>query len=257
MQKTAFASVALPLALTASLLVSGCSRHAPQTGNQPQETPNAAGQQAVNPNASTPAQPQQQANGNFPPPPPEDQAPGAPGTAAAPAAPAAETIPAGTHIRVTTREELGSKISQPGERFSATVADSIVVGGVTLVRAGSSAVGTVVDAKALGHFKGEARLVLRLDSVRSEGRTYRVESSTVDRVESGKGKRTAAFAGGGGGFGAIIGGLAGGGRGALIGGLAGAGAGTATGAATDNKEIVIPAETRLTFRLEHPVTVSR
>jgi hypothetical protein len=76
-------------------------------------------------------------------------------------------------------------------------------------------------------------------------------------VEKGKGKRTAVMAGGGGGLGALIGGLAGGGKGALIGGLVGAGAGTGGAAFTGNKEIVIPAETTLTFRLEHSVTVSR
>jgi hypothetical protein len=255
MQKTAFASVVLPLALTASLILSGCSKHASQTANQPQETPNAAGQAAINPNASTPAQPsQQEANGNFPPAPPEDRANGGSGTSAPPAE---MTIPAGTHIRIITREDLGSKISQPGETFSATVSPSVVVQGVTLVRSGSPATGTVIDAKALGHVAGEANLALRLDTVRSDGRTYRVESSTVDRVERGKGKRTALLAGGGGGLGALIGGLAGGGKGALIGGLVGAGAGTAGGAATDNREIMIPAETPLTFRLEHSVSVSR
>ena len=167
------------------------------------------------------------------------------------------TIPAGTHIRVTTGQELGSKISQPGETFAATVAGPVVVRGVTVIRSGASATGTVVDAKALGHFKGGAVLQLRLDSVRAEGRTYQVASSTIDRVEKGKGKRTATLIGGGGGIGAIIGGVAGGGKGALIGGLAGAGAGTAGSAFTGNKEIVIPAETPLTFRLERAVTVSR
>jgi hypothetical protein len=91
--------------------------------------------------------------------------------------------------------------------------------------------------------------------VRADGRTYPVATSTVERVEKGKGKRTAGFIGGGGGFGALIGGLAGGGKGALIGGLAGAGAGTAGSAFTDNKPIVLPAETVLTFRLERGVTV--
>jgi hypothetical protein len=51
--------------------------------------------------------------------------------------------------------------------------------------------------------------------------------------------------------------LAGGGKGALIGGLAGAGAGTAGTAFTGNKEIVIPAETLLTFRLEQSVPLRR
>lgn len=78
-------------------------------------------------------------------------------------------------------------------------------------------------------------------------------TSSIARVEKGKGRRTAGFIGGGAGLGAIIGGIAGGGKGALIGGLAGAGAGTAGGALTGNKNIYIPAETILTFRLERSV----
>ena len=152
-------------------------------------------------------------------------------------------------------QALGSKISQSGQSFSATVASPIVVGGRTVVRAGSSASGTVVSAKSLGRFKGQASLVVRLDTISAGGRSFDVETSSIDRVEKGKGKRTAVLAGGGGGLGAIIGGLAGGGKGALIGGLAGAGAGTAGSAFTGNKEIVIPAETTLTFRLESSVRV--
>lgn len=164
-------------------------------------------------------------------------------------------IPAGTHIAVTTTQDLGSKISQPGQSFTAAVASPVSIHGVTVIRAGSTAVGTVIDAKSLGKFKGAASLSLRLDTVRAHGVTYQIASSTIDRAEKGKGKRTAGFIGGGAGGGALIGGLAGGGKGALIGGLIGAGAGTAGAAFTGNKEIVIPAETTLTFRLERSLTV--
>ena len=61
--------------------------------------------------------------------------------------------------------------------------------------------------------------------------------------------------GGGGGLGAIIGGLAGGGKGALIGGLAGAGAGTAASAYTGNRDVIIPSESSVAFTLTAPVTV--
>jgi hypothetical protein len=82
-----------------------------------------------------------------------------------------------------------------------------------------------------------------------------VSSSEYEVAAKGKGKRTATLAGGGAGLGALIGGLAGGGKGALIGGLAGAGAGTAGAAYTGNKDVVIPAETVVTFRLTAPLTV--
>jgi hypothetical protein len=166
-------------------------------------------------------------------------------------------IPAGSHIAVTLRQAVGSKISQPGDTFTASVARAIVVGGATVVRAGSTASGTVVDAKPLGRFKGGAVLSLRLDTIRADGSSYQVATSTIERVEAGKGKRTGGLIGGGAGLGAIIGGLAGGGKGALIGGLAGAGAGTAGAGLTGKKDIVIPAETTLTFRLERSVRVSQ
>jgi len=65
------------------------------------------------------------------------------------------------------------------------------------------------------------------------------------------------MAGGGTGAGALIGGLAGGGKGALIGGLVGAGAGTAGAVFTGNKEVEIPAESVVTFKLAESITVRR
>jgi hypothetical protein len=165
-------------------------------------------------------------------------------------------LPVGTRLHVRLDEDLGSKISRPGDNFRATVAEDVIVNGQTVVPKHARAEGTVIEAKALGHFKGGAVLELRLERVHTNWGSYPVETSSIERAEKGKGKRTAAFAGGGGAFGAIVGGLAGGGKGALIGGLAGAGAGTAGSAFTGNHEIFLPAETLLTFHLEHSVHIT-
>ena len=61
--------------------------------------------------------------------------------------------------------------------------------------------------------------------------------------------------GGGAGLGAIIGGIAGGGKGALVGGLVGGGGGAAGSAFTGNKDIVLPAESVLTFDLDRSVRI--
>jgi hypothetical protein len=170
--------------------------------------------------------------------------------------PAAPTVlPAGTTLTVRLGQAVGSKISQPGETFSATIAHAVEIGGKTVIPSGSSATGTVVDAKPLGKFKGGAVLRVRLDSVNVNGTDHAVQTSAVTRTAKGKGKRTAVMAGGGAGVGALIGGLAGGGKGAAIGAIAGGGAGTAGAAFTGNKDIVLPAESALSFRLEQALEI--
>ena len=166
-------------------------------------------------------------------------------------------IPAGTELRVRLDQDLGSKISQPGDTFTATVADDIVVDGRTVIPRGAAAEGNGDRREGPGPLQGRRPA----GTAAGAGEDALGELSGRDQhdgaqVEKGKGKRTAGFVAGGGALGAIIGGLAGGGKGAAIGALAGAGAGTAGSAVTGNHEILLPAETLLTFRLEHSVHVT-
>ena len=171
--------------------------------------------------------------------------------------PGPTTIPAGAVITVRTGQALSSKTSQEGETFTATVAQPVDVGGAVVIPDGAKATGTVVAVHPLGRFKGGALLQVRLSSVEINGQSVAIDSSSVARSEKGKGKRSATLIGGGAGLGAIIGGVAGGGKGALIGALAGGGAGTAGTAFTGNKDIVIPAEYALSFKLLKPVEVAK
>jgi hypothetical protein len=225
------------LALISALTCNGC-KSSTQQGTSSQQ--GNAGQPSNNaPSDGSNGQPQAPANQPSAPPPP-----------------ATIDLPVGTRIHVRLDQDLGSKISKPGDSFGATVSEDVAVNGQTVIAHGARANGTVVDAKPLGHFKGGAYLEIRLERVHTNWGTYPVATSSIDRAEQGKGKRSAEFIGGGAGAGAIIGAIAGRGKGAAIGALAGGGAGTAGSAFTGNKQIVLPAETLLVFKLEHPVHIT-
>ncbi len=165
------------------------------------------------------------------------------------------TLPAGASLTVRLNDSLSSKTSNSGDTFTSTLEQPLEVDGRVVVPKGARVMGTVAEAKPLGRFKGGAVLRVVLNSMSVNGTEYNIETSAVSHSMKGKGKRTAIFIGGGAGAGALIGGLAGGGKGAAIGALAGAGAGTAGGAFTGNKDITLPAESTLTFKLLKPVDV--
>jgi hypothetical protein len=241
----------MSVALAGLLLAGGCKSNPTQQAST-SATPSQPAQTAQ-PTAPPPANPPQDAQSSGPAAPQPGTPTAAP--AAAPAPAPAPVIPAGTRIRVRVGQTLSTKVNQAGDTFPATVEAPVEVEGQTVIPAGASATGTVTQSKGLGRFKGQALLSVSLDRVRVGGRSYPVSTGSIERVEKGKGKRSAEFIGGGAGLGALIGGLAGGGKGALIGGLAGGGAGTAGSAFTGNKDLVIPAETVLTFRLTRDVRV--
>jgi hypothetical protein len=164
-------------------------------------------------------------------------------------------IPAGKTIIVRLAQPLSSKDSQEGQSFSGSVAEPVEVDGQTVIERGAAAHGTVVAAKAMGHFKGGALLQLRLNSVTIKGERRPVATSLWSQALKGKGKRSAVAIGGGAGLGAALGGIFGGGKGAAIGAVAGAGAGTAGAAYTGNKEIQLPAESTLQFKLKQSIQV--
>lgn len=199
--------------------------------------------------AEQPGQAEQATNTSAPQPPPPPPAP------APKPKPQPIVVPAGTAIIVTVDQALSSKTSKAGQSFLASVAQPVAVGGKTVIPKGSSAAGTVITAKEKGKIKGEGQLAIALTSVTTRGKTYSIQTGTLDSTVKGKGKRTAATTGGGAAGGALIGGIAGGGKGAGIGALVGGVGGLVGGAFTGNKQIEIAAETPLTFTLSHSLTL--
>jgi hypothetical protein len=239
----------LVLSLVGLFLFSGCNKTPPAENNASSAPPAAptaapAPEQSPAPAASAPAPAPEapaptQAAAPPPPPPP-------------PPPPKVYTVPSGTTLTVRISQDLSSKSSNVGDPFSGTLAQSIRVAGVTVLKAGAPVSGTVIAARKQGRFKGEGNLGIELTRVGS----YGVTTEEYEQTVKGKGKRTGAMVGGGAGGGALIGGLAGGGKGALIGGLVGAGAGTVGAAVTGNKGVEIPAESVVSFISSSPITVT-
>ena len=170
--------------------------------------------------------------------------------------PADVKIPAGTPLSIRINQHLSVKTSEAGDHFDGELADPVVgTNGHVIVPKGTPVGGIVAASHKRGHFKGASVLQLRLTSMTLNGTNYPLDTSSLTRTKKGKGKRSAAFIGGTSGLGMLIGGVATGGTGLLIGGLAGAGAGTAAAGLTGNRDIDIPAESIVHFKLADDLVV--
>jgi hypothetical protein len=173
-------------------------------------------------------------------------------------APAPETpltLPRGSRLEVRLGETIDVKHAASGDRFTGSLVAPVVVGNTVAVPAGSAATGEVLVAHRRGMFKGRSMMALTLTRLEVNGTQYHIDTSNLARTKKGKGRRSAAFIGGGAGMGMLIGGVATGGVGLLVGGLAGGGAGALGAAFTGNRDLSIPAESVVTFRLQDPLTL--
>jgi hypothetical protein len=164
-------------------------------------------------------------------------------------------IPAGTTISVRTTGPISTNGSQAKQEFQASLAKPLLAGTQAVVPKGAAATGNIPTAQSAGRIKGEGALVLQLTTLTVRGKVYHVATEPVTIQAKGRGKRSAAMIGGGGAGGALIGGLAGGGKGAAIGALAGAAAGTAGATMTGKRDVGLPAETIVSFRLSRSLVL--
>jgi hypothetical protein len=165
------------------------------------------------------------------------------------------TVPEGTTLDVVLGDTISTASNRSGDTFQGTLLSPIDIDGKTVIPKDARVTGHVVEARPSGHLRGVAHLDLTLDSVEVNGQSYEIATDDFDRTGKNHNKRNGVLIGGGAGLGAVIGGVAGGGVGALIGSSVGAGAGTAGAAFTGKKDIRVPAETTLSFRLARDVTI--
>ena len=165
------------------------------------------------------------------------------------------TVPAGTRILIRTADSVDSKKQKAGYRFTATLETNLQVEDVVVAPRGTTVYGRLANAQEAGRMKGGANLTLELTDIVINGTAYPLMTSSFQIRSQGKGEKTTRRILGGTGLGALIGGIAGGGTGAAIGAVAGAATGTTVAAATEGKQVSVPSESLLEFRLEQPASL--
>ncbi len=155
----------------------------------------------------------------------------------------AQSINPGTEIQVRLLGELDTGKTEPGQEFSATLGQPVRLDNGMVWPTGTEVKGKVVEVVSSGRLSRPASITLQLTQIGNSP----IETQTEQIQGQSHAGRNVALIGGIAAVGAVLGGVAGGGKGAVIGAAAGAGAGTATAAATGKQEIVLRAETPLTF----------
>jgi hypothetical protein len=135
------------------------------------------------------------------------------------------TIEQGTQMSVRLIDSIDSEKNQVGDTFHATLNAPLSAEGAEAIPAGTNVTGHVVDVKSAGKFKGQSLVVLQLDNITANGKSYTLQTDQYRKEGNSRGKNTAEKVGGGAIIGGIIGAIAGGGKGAAIGSAAGAGVG--------------------------------
>jgi hypothetical protein len=166
-------------------------------------------------------------------------------------------IPTGTEIKIRLENEIDTKESRDGDRFTATVLTPSRYADATIE-------GHIAKINKSGKLSGKTELALSFDRIRlrnGEGgrmaaqvvKVYGEDSAKeVDEegnVKSGsKGKTTAVRTGGGAALGAIVGGIAGGGKGAAIGAAVGAAAGAGSTYIQGSNKVKLDSGTEILIR---------
>ena len=127
------------------------------------------------------------------------------------------TVPKGTMIRATVGQALASNKNHSGDTFAATLSSSIKVDGKTVIPKGAHVTGRVITAKK----KSPPELTVALASVDVNGKSYKLPTEPVNRAPKTQAKTD----------------------------------GSDTDSANAAKDINLPAETRLKFKLAKPVKI--
>ena len=170
------------------------------------------------------------------------------------------TIPAGSEINLSSNSRICTNTNRVGQRFSATVSNSVTGSNGAVIPAGATATVEITELNRSENINDPVRMGFRVVSVTFGGRTYQIDATTtyanVDRVKNQPKSKDVQKVVGGAAVGAIIGQILGKDtKSTVIGAATGAAAGTAAAATTSNYEGCVPSGGRITITLDNATTV--
>jgi hypothetical protein len=164
-------------------------------------------------------------------------------------------VPVGTEFDVRLQNTLSSATAQVEDKFEATtMVDLRDDNNRVLVPAGSVMRGVISSVNKAGRIERKGSMTVAFDRVTIKGRSYPMRATVTQAIESEGIKGEKEKIGIGAGAGAILGAILGGAKGALAGVLIGGGG---TIAATEGKDVELPAGTVLRVRMDSPLDVGR
>ena len=188
---------------------------------------------------------------------PADDVAGTSGQSAAVTGDSRIVVPEGTMLALTLDSGLATKTASVGDRFQATVASPVHVGGRLAIPAGAKVSGHVALVEQPGKASGRGQLQLSYDEMSFGGHTYTLDTrSQVYESKSGT-KKDVALIGGGAVAGGIVGAVVGGDKSVAKGAAAGAVAGTGASLLTRGPQLTLEAGTVLNESLDQSLAVRR
>ena len=163
------------------------------------------------------------------------------------------TIPVGQEMDVRLRSGLSSDTAKVEQRFETTTVVDLMQDGRVIVPAGSVVEGVVSSVDKATRTDRSGSLTLSFDRMRVNGRDHRIRASATQVFESRGIRDEVGTAGIGAGVGGVVGGIIGGVKGAVLGAAIGAGGAIA---ATEGKDINLPAGSIVRIRMDSPVRVA-
>ena len=168
------------------------------------------------------------------------------------------TVSAGTTINLSAGEKVCTNTHKAGDRFVATVRETVTGSNGAVIPAGSKATVRIVRLERSSNVRDKAEMVFAVENVQVNGTTYPIQADlTFAEVNaeqrSGKdAQKVAIGAAIGAGIGQILGKDT---KSTVIGAATGAAAGTAVAMGTANYEGCIPQGGRMTISLTAPATI--